>query len=181
MKHVTYEVEQDDTPQNPRDEYDNLSTFYGPKNSRYVVGGKTDREVYELDEVIKEFKKEGAVIVEFESNAGTCYAVVERDQLEDEYIKHGYTMRKALYWARHCAQGEIKTWLDYCNGEVYGYIVKDNDGEVLDSVWGFYGREYCEEEARQSAQWHENDIENRLQEERKELERRMALATWSDE
>jgi hypothetical protein len=178
MKHVTYEIMQDDTQLNPRDEYDNLSTFYGPNNSRYMVGGKNDHEVdpYELEDVIKEFHREKAVVVEFQSNAGTCYAVVERSQLKKEFLDYGYSMRKALYYARKNAQAEIETWIDYCNGDVYGYIVKDNDGEVLDSVWGFYGEEYCEEEAKSSAQWHENDIETRLQQEEQELKQRLQLA-----
>jgi hypothetical protein len=31
---------------------------------------------------------------------------------------------------------------------VYGYRILDEDGEELDSGWGFYGYEYCELEAK---------------------------------
>jgi hypothetical protein len=179
MKHVTFEVLQDDSPMNPRDEFDHLSTFYG-SSSHWLIGGKNDvnkRYSWDLSLTIDEFKREKAIIVEFESNAGTCYAVVERSQLKAEYLDHGYSMRKALYWARHCAQSEINEWLAYANGEVYGYIVKDNDGEHLDSCWGFYGYEFCKEEAKSQAEWHENEITTRLQQEEDELNRRMELAT----
>lgn len=57
-------------------------------------------------------------------------------------------------------RGEIQTMDQYLNGEVYGYKVlefigesdDDQDDEDLweeiDSCWGYYGREYCEEEAQ---------------------------------
>ena len=50
-------------------------------------------------------------------------------------------MRKAKYWARKCAEGEISTWKAWAEGEVYGYVVKNEDGNHLDSCWGFYGEE----------------------------------------
>jgi len=81
-------------------------------------------------------------------------------------------MRKALYHARKYAEGEIQTWLDYCNGEVYGYKVSDLEGNVLDSVWGFYGYKYCEEEAKNQAQYFEDEAIKQEQ----ELERRIAEA-----
>jgi hypothetical protein len=163
MKHVTYEIVQDDYPSNPRDEFDHISTFYGPKNSRWTIGGKKDIELDDLEGTIKDFRREKAIIVEFESNAGTCYAIVERDQLHKEYLQYGYSMRKALYRARQCAKGEITEWLAYANGEVYGWIVKDNDGNTLDSVWGYYGYEFAEQEAKENAEYHEQEIEKELQ------------------
>lgn len=182
MKHVTFEILQDDCPMNPRDEFDNISTFYGPNNSRYFVGGKKDVQVnhYVLEDYITDFRKEKAVIVEFSSNAGTCYAVVERSQLDEEYLQHGYSMRKALYWARRCAEGEISEWLAYANGEVYGYEIKANDGEILDSCWGFYGYEFCKEEAESQAAWFENDIETKIQQENDVMNQRLALAAGID-
>lgn len=44
--------------------------------------------------------------------------------------------------ARKAAASYIETWNQYLGGEVYGYIV----GE--ESCWGFYGLEYCIEEAK---------------------------------
>lgn len=39
----------------------------------------------------------------------------------------------------------------YLRGEVYGYIIKDKDGEELESCWGFYGIEDIEKEAESVA------------------------------
>lgn len=163
MKTFEYRIEQDSDVRNPRDEFDNISTFYCVRNNRYSTGGKNDFEfsyTEDLEEKIKDFRKEKAVIIEFHNpNVGTCYAVVERDQLQDEYIKYGQTMRQALYHARQCAKGEIATYLAWADGEVYGYTVEDNEGNHVDSCWGFYGYEYCKEEAESVVKWHEEQEE----------------------
>ena len=35
----------------------------------------------------------------------------------------------------------------YLRGDVWGYVVEDEDGEELDSLWGCYGWEYVRGEA----------------------------------
>lgn len=162
-----YKLEQDSDAWNPRDEFDNLSTFYAVSNPRYMTGGKKDREFQyrdDLEETIRDLKKEGAVIVEgHNSNSGTFYAVIDRDALKKEYLDFGYSMRKALYHARRCAQGEIETWNAWCDGEVYGYIVTDTaTGETVDSCWGFYGEKYAEEEAKSAVKYLEAEFKKEL-------------------
>lgn len=159
----TYKIEQDQDAVNPRDEWDNLSTFYAVKNSRYMTGGKKDIEYTyrdDLDDEIKALRKAGAVVVEFSHNAGTQYAVIDMDTIQKEYIKMGYSMRKAKYWARRCAQGEAETWRAWANGEVYGFIVEDEDGKHLDSCWGFYGWDgykEAESEAKSLIEYYEDE------------------------
>jgi hypothetical protein len=34
--------------------------------------------------------------------------------------------------------GEVKTYDNYLTGNVYGYIIEDQNGDKLDSCWGFY-------------------------------------------
>ena len=46
------------------------------------------------------------------------------------------------------AKGYVETWNQYLSGDVWGYTVEDAAGEHVDSCWGFYGREYCETEAK---------------------------------
>ena len=41
--------------------------------------------------------------------------------------------------ARKYALGLIEEWNQYLSGQVYGYITKDEQGNHLDSCWGFYG------------------------------------------
>lgn len=35
--------------------------------------------------------------------------------------------------------GEVRTYSQYLSGDIYGYIVWDDDGEEVDSCWGYYG------------------------------------------
>lgn len=162
-----YRLEQDQNAGNPRDEFDNLSTFYAKSTRRYITGGKNDLEFQyreDLEEVIRQLKREGAVIVEGDNpNTGKFYAVIERDSLKKEYLDHGYSMRKALYHARRVAQGEIEIWNAWADGEVYGYIVTDTTtGEEVDSCWGFYGEKYAEEEAKSAVKYLEAEFKKEL-------------------
>ena len=39
----------------------------------------------------------------------------------------------------------------YLTGQVYGYVVEDQERNRLDSCWGFYGIEDVKAEAKQAA------------------------------
>jgi hypothetical protein len=44
--------------------------------------------------------------------------------------------------------GEVETYDQYLTGDVYGFRITDTDTEEeIDSCWGFYGDEYCMNEA----------------------------------
>jgi len=53
-------------------------------------------------------------------------------------------------WVTESLRGELETWRQYLEGDVYGYVVKDPSGNETDdgSLWGLYGSEYAEQEAR---------------------------------
>ena len=65
--------------------------------------------------------------------------------------------RKVREQARACMSSEVETYSQWANGEVYGYIVKDEHGEDMpgdyhDSCWGFYGdMDYVKGEAESAA------------------------------
>lgn len=42
--------------------------------------------------------------------------------------------------------GEVKEFDQYLTGDVYGYTITDEDGNVMDSCWGFFGHEYAKQE-----------------------------------
>lgn len=47
---------------------------------------------------------------------------------------------------------EIKAWGQYVSGEVYGYIVKEKDGNEVDSLWGLFGYDYAVKEAKEAVE-----------------------------
>lgn len=43
-------------------------------------------------------------------------------------------------------EGFVETWSQCLNGEIYGYIIENDQGEKLDSCWGFIGYDTAESE-----------------------------------
>ena len=48
-------------------------------------------------------------------------------------------------------EGEIEEYAAWATGDCYGYVIEDENGDELDSCWGFYGMEYAIESAKESA------------------------------
>jgi hypothetical protein len=42
---------------------------------------------------------------------------------------------------------EVEVYDQYLQGDVWGYIIEDDAGNVVDSCWGFFGEQYAKEEA----------------------------------
>jgi hypothetical protein len=40
-------------------------------------------------------------------------------------------------------ESEVSTYSQYLEGEVYGFIIEDEEGEQLDSCFGFYGNDFA--------------------------------------
>lgn len=55
--------------------------------------------------------------------------------------------------ARKVLVGEVETYDQYLSGDVYSYIIYDDEENNLDSVCGFFGLEYCEEQAELAADY----------------------------
>lgn len=60
---------------------------------------------------------------------------------------------KRITKARHKAiadslQGEIKTYDQFIQGEIYQFTIFDDDGDRLDSFGGYYDRDECEKDAQ---------------------------------
>lgn len=41
-------------------------------------------------------------------------------------------------------EGEVETYTQYVEGEVYGFVIEDEDGEHIDSCYGFFGSDHKE-------------------------------------
>ncbi len=53
--------------------------------------------------------------------------------------------------ATACMKGEVETYDMYLTGDVWGYVVEDEDGDELDACWGYYGLEDAIEQGQHAA------------------------------
>lgn len=49
-------------------------------------------------------------------------------------------------------KNELEVYEQYIQGDVYGYQIRNADGNELDSCYGFYGKESCEQAANEAMQ-----------------------------
>ena len=75
----------------------------------------------------------------------------KRDQLNlaEGKVRKGTAAMRAK--TLKCLIGEVATFDQYLQGDVYGYVI-EVDGEEKNSCWGFYGLEYAKQEATSAAQ-----------------------------
>jgi hypothetical protein len=61
----------------------------------------------------------------------------------------GYVLVKWKGHKRHESMAEslVETWNQFFSGDVYGIVIEDEQENVLDSCWGFYGHKYTKSEA----------------------------------
>lgn len=154
-------IHYDDSPESPRD-WDNLGTMMC-SHRRYTLGDEQgDAEDFaELEDVALSLPlylyDHGGISMSvgdfgdpWDSGCvGVIY--VTKETLRKEYSVKRIT-KATLDKARKVLVGEVETYDDFLRGSVYGYIVTSPDGESEDSCWGFYGLEYCIEEAKSAAE-----------------------------
>jgi hypothetical protein len=74
------------------------------------------------------------------------FIYVTKGQVRKEYKR---CTQKALGKAKDLLLGEVEAYDQYLRGDVYGYTVTDPEGKMdAESCWGFFGHEYCEQEAK---------------------------------
>lgn len=156
FKNYRLEIVQDEYPDNPRN-WDNMSTmaFY---HRHYDIG---DKKTMTLDEC-KQFINQKNVIsfpVYMYDHSGIGFSLsndrypfncpwdsgqVGWIYITKEKVKEEYSIKKIT---KHTIdkmykifQKEIETYDDYCQGNVWGYTLYQDD-EMIDSCWGFYGND----------------------------------------
>ena len=51
-------------------------------------------------------------------------------------------------------RGEVEAYDQFLTGDVWGYEIEDEDGEHLDSCWGFFGHDYAKGEAMEQFEYY---------------------------
>lgn len=64
-----------------------------------------------------------------------------KKKVREEYgVK--YITKKIKEKVREALIEEVRIYSEYVEGNVFGYILKDESGRELDSCWGFYGTDF---------------------------------------
>ncbi|HBF33402.1 TPA: hypothetical protein DDW35_02440 [Candidatus Sumerlaeota bacterium] len=175
----TVKIYYDDNPLNPREESDNLSTMVC-FHRRYNLGDRHNYRSQDFsgwDEFKARIVADHNPVVMLPlylmdhsgltiSNnlepfraldpagwdwgmGGFCF--VSRKHFVQEFGRKKLTpkMREKIH---NIVKSEIEQYDQYLQGEVYGYVVEDENGEHLDSCWGFFGLDYAREQAQAAAE-----------------------------
>ena len=155
----TLEVTQDEYPNNPRHD-DNISTmvcFHG----RYSLG---DKHTYkhqdysgwaEMEKAIIENEKPAIILplylydhsgITISTTPFSCkwdsgqigFVFISKDKVKNNYGVKRVT-KKEIEKATKNILAEVETYDLYLRGEVYGYTLITENGEIEDSCWGFFG------------------------------------------
>jgi hypothetical protein len=82
------------------------------------------------------------------SHVGWIYVTKENIRKEYGIKKITKKVKEMVY---RILISEVEEYDQYLNGEVYGFIITDDEtGEEIDSCWGFYGEEAANEAAIQA-------------------------------
>ena len=154
-KYKDFEIEiyQDLDPMDPRS-WDNVGTMVC-FHKRYTLGDKSDLSMGELNELIKRkdvialplylYDHSGISMSTGRQYPFNCpwdsgqvgYIFVTHENIRKSFATKRLT-KKVLKNALECLESEVKVYNDYLIGDVYGYVVKRNGGQV-DSCWGYIG------------------------------------------
>jgi hypothetical protein len=166
----TLEIVQDTDPSNPREEFDQASRFVC-FHRRYNLGDKHAyrSEDYDgWDGLEKQLAKDGAAVILplfLLDHSGLALSTQDfNDRWDSGQIGFAYMTRQGIldnFMAKRLSpflrdralaliKGEVEEYNCYLSGDVYGYAIKDGDGETVDSCWGFYGYKYAEEQGREA-------------------------------
>ena len=163
----TVKVVQDEYPINPRKEYDNLGTMVC-FHSRYNLGDKHDFDIESIQEFVKRKDVFSLPLYLYDHSGITIstasfscpwdsgqvgYIFVEREKFLKEFGFKKMT-KKAKERLNNILAGEVGEYDNYLTGDVYGYRVEDEEGNTIESGWGFNGdQEYCFKEGVSTAEW----------------------------
>lgn len=154
-------VEQDQDPQNPREEFENVAVIacfhkkdrYGDQDHGFTPSEYGSRD--ELEGSIRTSEDVAAILpVYMYSHSGVTisttpfacpwgsgqvgYAWITKDKAKKEYGWKRFTPKRIAKLEALIRQ-EVKTYDDYLTGAVYAIDIINPDGETVDSCSGYFG------------------------------------------
>lgn len=160
MSELTFEIEVDVFAENPRKAFDTLGTILYT-SSRYTLG---DRQATseEIDAIMADDKYLSFPVYAYihggtalstspfgcRFDSGMCGVMyAEKTELEKEF---GELTPETLERLEKGFKAELREFQAYLNGEVYGWIVRDEAGEPVESCWGYYDYDFAVDDAKEA-------------------------------
>jgi hypothetical protein len=157
---MIYKIERDTFPLNPRDE-ENIGTIAFVHN-RYV-SGDTIVSSQEIEDLINNQNIitlpvyayiHGSISLNttgfncpWDSGQIGCIYVT-KNKIRDVYNTKRVT-KTLVEKVKSVLRAEIEICHNFINDEVYGYVISDDSGNILQSCWGYYGYEDAENAAKE--------------------------------
>ena len=159
----------DPEPMNPRKEFDHFTTL-ACWHRRQNLG---DAQIVPTSakDLTEEMGEEDILAILplyiYEHGGITMRTGAFSDQWDSGQVGWGYVTREqakqlgsppeggesAQAYYERVIREEVAEYDQYLTGQVYGYIVEDEDGDHIDSCWGFYGDlDYVRTEAKSAAE-----------------------------
>jgi hypothetical protein len=70
---------------------------------------------------------------------GIIYA--SKEEIAQEFGVKRFTKKKVAQFNSYL-EAELEVYSQYLNGDIYGYELTDDDGDIVDSCYGFYGSDW---------------------------------------
>jgi hypothetical protein len=176
-KGYTIKISQDEDAENPSEFNTDVGITY-MAGSRYILGTEpvTDPAQWRVDKRL-ELKQEDPrtrldeVMIEYPVYAyihgGVALALspfscpwdscqsgviyISRKKAKEMFRKRGMSEEDFQARVKEFLEGYLRTFNQYISGEVYEYIIEDEDGEVVGGCCGFYGVDHEESGLMESA------------------------------
>ena len=184
-KGMTIWISYDENAENPR-EWDNVGTIYSNHRDYNPDGHKIDEIENEEGKLVSEeldrkyiwlpiyYYEHGGLSVSTKRDypyndswdSGLFGIIaVEKERVRKDWGWEAITKERREQILRSL-EGEIETFDSYCRGEVYGFVIEDEDGEHIDSCYGYYGDEGMKDAIYDAKDMVECELERRKKEER---------------
>ena len=155
---LKYRIEQDTDADSPSSWGDNGDCFIVAKHNLFYIPESGQKTIpYSANELVNKYKATHWIFpLEAYIHSGVILALSGEGNFPDrqwDVSQLGFVFVSKKNWrlnksARKAALGLIASWNQYLSGDVWGYIIEDESGNEIDSLWGMYGREWCETEAK---------------------------------
>ncbi len=149
------EIVQDENPSSPA-EWGNTDVFLVANHRQFYVPVPGEKRLPQYaNDLADRFAKTHHIFdLEAYIHSGVVLALSREGNFPDrqwDVSQLGYVFVSKKEWktrekAREAALGLIETWNQYLSGDVWGYIITDDEGNDVESCWGFYGEDAAREE-----------------------------------